>query len=91
MERDKRKKTRYRVYDFIVWYKKEYDGNSPSVREIAEAVEVASSSTIYIHIDKLVDEGLLYRHPHIDKGSARCLMVTGGEWGIRSAENDTSG
>lgn len=81
-------KTRYRVYNFIVWFKQTYDGNSPSIEEIREAVELKSKSPVHGHLDNLVEEGLLYRHDDIDPRTARCIMVTGGKW---SAENDTSG
>lgn len=80
LKRDGTQKTRYAIYDFIVWYKKEYDGNSPSVREIAEAVEINTTSTISMHIENLIEEGLLYRHPHAEPKTARVLCVTGGSW-----------
>ena len=85
---DNQKKTKYQIYDFIVWYKSEYDGNSPSIREIAEAVELKSTSPVHGHLDSLVAEGMLYEHPHIEKGAARCIMVTGGKWEVTTAASD---
>lgn len=80
IKRNKQQKTRYAIYDFIVWYKSTYDGNSPSLVEIAEAVELKSKSNVHGHLRTLVDEGLLYTHEDIEPLTARCIMVTGGEW-----------
>lgn len=78
--RDGKQKTRHEIYNFIVWYKETYDGNSPNTTEIAEAVELKSKSTVHMHLKKLVAEGKLYLHPHIEEKTARHIMVTGGSW-----------
>lgn len=78
--RNDQQKTRYAIYDFIVWYKETYNGNSPSIREIKKAAELGSTSTVHHHIEELIKEKLLYTHDDIDSGTSRCLMVTGGKW-----------
>lgn len=82
MKTDKTKKTREQVYDFIVWYKNEYDGISPSLVEIMEAVKLNSKSPVHGHIESLIEEGRLARHPHAEPKAARCLIVVGGKWKI---------
>ncbi len=58
------------VYDFIVEYQDQNEC-SPSVREIAEALGMASTNTVAHHINGLVEKGLLSKREH----SARNLMV----------------
>lgn len=50
------------IYDFI---KSEVDikGYPPSVREIAKAVGLASSSTVHGHLERLEDKGFIRRDP----------------------------
>lgn len=50
------------IYDFI---KTEVDtkGYPPSVREIAKAVGLASSSTVHGHLERLEDKGFIRRDP----------------------------
>ena len=88
METDKTKKTREQVYDFIVWYKGEYDGIAPSLFEIMEAVELKSKSPVHEHIESLIEEGRLQRHPHVKKQAARCLIVVGGKWSAGNARKE---
>lgn len=50
------------ILDFIRKNVKE-KGYPPSVREIGEAVGLASSSTVHGHLERLQQKGLLRRHP----------------------------
>jgi len=66
-----------RVFQFIVTYKREHDGISPTLREIVEAGLASSTSHAK---DVLIT---LYGDGRIDfaKGSApRAIMVVGGRW-----------
>lgn len=50
------------IYEFIVSY---YEENSipPTVREICTAVGLSSTSTVHAHLNKLEQNGLIYRNP----------------------------
>jgi repressor LexA len=54
------KKTRDRVLDYIIKHRNE-NGYAPTVREIAEAVGVSSSSTISGHLQRLEKQGKIKR------------------------------
>lgn len=58
------------VYDFIVSYQDQNEC-SPSVREIAEALGLASTNTVAHHINGLVEKGLLSKRENV----ARNLTV----------------
>jgi hypothetical protein len=41
--------TRERIFDFLVTYKQTHDGNSPSLREIADACHIVLSGAHYLN------------------------------------------
>ncbi len=55
--------TSMRVYDYIVSYGEKH-GFPPSVREIASTIKLKSTSTVFYHISKLENAGLLKRDPY---------------------------
>ncbi len=65
--------TRRGVYKYIIKYKRDNDGLSPSMREIM-AQGVSSTSVVAWHLAKLEDEG------KISCNGVRGIKVTGGEW-----------
>lgn len=69
------KHSRQAVLDFIIRYKQQHDGNSPSMREIMAASSVSTLSLIDHILDDLVDAGLIVRGP-----GARNIQVVGGRW-----------
>ena len=50
------KKTRKKIYDFIVSYIKENE-YPPTVREICDGIGIKSTSTVHTHMKKLQDAG----------------------------------
>ena len=64
---------RKQVYEFIVKYKTENDGLSPSMREIM-GQGVSSTSVVDWHLKKLEQEG------KISCNGVRGIKVIGGEW-----------
>lgn len=67
--------TRNRVLEYIIQYKKDNDGAAPSMREISEACDIASSAHVKYLLDTLDEMGL------IDKGNgARMIAIPGGRW-----------
>ena len=66
-----------RVYDFI----KErigLNGYAPSVREVCAALNIKSTSTVQMYVDRLIDKGYLER----ENGKSRTLKLVG------TVEND---
>lgn len=55
--RKRSKKDYMEVYQFIIDYKRDNDGNSPSYREIGEACKISSSSNVKHAIDRLIEIG----------------------------------
>ena len=53
---------REKVYDYIKKFI-EKKGYSPSVREIGTGVGLKSNNTVYFHLEKLIEAGLLEKDP----------------------------
>lgn len=68
--------TRDQVFDFIVLYKKEHDGNSPSLREIANACFLSNQSTVQYHLTRLEIENRI----HISGERRRHIEIVGATW-----------
>lgn len=64
--------TQLSVLEFIVAYKQEHDGNSPSLRTIGRELFL-STTAVHHQIHKLIELGHLYLH-----GKDICVM--GGQW-----------
>lgn len=69
------KHSRKAVLDYIITYKREHDGNSPTLREIMTACHITSTSnTSYILAD-LAKTGQIVINP-----GSRGIEVIGGRW-----------
>ncbi len=64
------------ILDFIIQFKCEHDGLSPTVREIAAHFPFATTTVAY-YLDVLHMRGFI---EYIGKGKMRGIMVNGGEW-----------
>lgn len=67
-----------RVLDFIVQYKKQYDGVSPTMREIMKGCNLFSMSTVSYHLERLEKNGRIKRIG--GPGASRNITVIGGNW-----------
>jgi len=67
--------SRDRVFEFIVRYKREHDGLSPAIRDIAEGC-VLHESTVRYHLMRLEIED------RIRVLGRRAIEVTGGVWDL---------
>jgi SOS-response transcriptional repressor LexA len=67
--------TRDRIFDFLVRYKQAHDGNSPSLREIADACHIVLSGAHY-HLTRLEMDGRI----HIEGQRSRTIEIVGGAW-----------
>lgn len=76
-------KTKYAVLEVVVEYceKARY---GPTIAEIADSVGVTAKSTIQVHVDDLISDGLLTRIPYkhrsvrpTDKGLSYVRLMSG--------------
>lgn len=67
---------RQRVYRFIIQFKRDHDGNSPSSREIADGTGILSTNSVHYHLRMLEKQGKI----HIERHLARRITVIGGRW-----------
>ena len=79
-------KTTQAVLDFIIGYKSQHDGNSPSTRQIAAALGGMSTNTIAKRLASLLEMDRI-RMPEGIAGAARCIEVVGGEWKYEEPEH----
>lgn len=61
-------------------------GYPPTIREIGEAVNIASTSVVNYNLNKLVDRGYLERSPEVSRGLRLVKSDTPQEVGVRYAE-----
>jgi SOS-response transcriptional repressor LexA len=67
------------VLNYIIRYKSEHDGNSPSLRQIMAACKVSSTSVMVNILQRLERAGLIALG-----GRYRQIYVTGGKWTMES-------
>jgi SOS-response transcriptional repressor LexA len=65
------------ILRYVIDYKREHDGISPTIREIQEATGISSSSLVKFYLDGLQKRGAIQ---YIGDNLSRGIMVTGGEW-----------
>ena len=63
---------REQIYNFLVDFVKK-NGYAPSVREICTGTDLSSTSSVYMHLLKLEDEGKI----QMKKKSTRAIKVIG--------------
>ena len=66
-----------KVFEFIVAFKQDNDGLSPSVSEIGAACDINSTSVTRYHLDCLVRLGMIECEYG---GKSRMIKVVGGRW-----------
>lgn len=71
-DKHRRGKGRERVYNFIVEFIKN-NGYAPSVREICVGTNLSSTSSVYIHLLKLEDEGKI----EMKHNATRAIKIIG--------------
>ena len=64
-----------RIYQFIVEFKKQNDGLSPSMREIGQQLGVESTSLVSYYLKELEREGMIVLNPF----NARGIRAVGGQ------------
>jgi SOS-response transcriptional repressor LexA len=65
------------ILRYVIDFKREHDGISPTIREIQEGTGISSSSLVKFYLDGLQERGVIqYIGDHMSRG----IMVAGGEW-----------
>lgn len=67
---------RTRIFNFIVAYKEQHDGNSPSSREIMDGTRVTSTSVVHYHLGVLERDGKIIQN----RRTSRSIEIVGGTW-----------
>ena len=62
------------IYQYMLDYKKQNDGNYPSVRRICRTFGIASTNTVHQILHELIEAGKL------EQNEDRQIMVVGGLW-----------
>jgi SOS-response transcriptional repressor LexA len=66
------------VFAWIVAYKSEHDGNSPTLREMMIGCGIPTTSVMSYSVKKMEKLGWI----RIERGISRNIYVIGGEWRI---------
>ena len=66
------------IFNWIVEYKTEHDGNSPSLRELMRACNITSSSVASHILRRLARAGKISLTGQ--RSRTRSIIVIGGEW-----------
>ena len=64
------------IFEFIVQYKRNFDGCSPSFREMRNAAGLASTSGVWGYLEKLEEQNRIMVH----RNFSRHIEVIGGRW-----------
>ena len=79
------KSSEYNLYTFIVKFKREHDGNSPTYRQMASAIGKKSTSYVSFLLEGLRKKG--YIKPATSENENRLVEVVGGRWFCIAEEN----
>lgn len=63
------------IFQFLVDFKTDHDGNAPSMRTIADNCKISSTSVVEYILDDLEKRGKIKRDP-----DTRQIRVVGGKW-----------
>lgn len=65
------------LLDFIIAFKSEHDGCAPNTHEMRQALRLASTSNVAVHLGALERKGYIRLGP---KRQARMIAVVGATW-----------
>ena len=66
-----------RLFNYIIDYKRQNDGNSPTMREMCDDLDLGSTSYVSYLLDRLAAHGKIEAR---DAGHSRSIRVVGGQW-----------
>jgi SOS-response transcriptional repressor LexA len=76
LKHPRRSHDRNKIFDWIVAYKTDNDGNSPTFSEIGVAFKINSKSVIKRIVEDLEDAGRI----RLESNRVRSIHVIGGQW-----------
>ena len=65
------------ILEFVIAYKREHDGISPTIREIQDFTGIRSTSLVKFYLGYLEEGGKIRM---LGDNRSRGIMVTGGAW-----------
>ena len=68
--------SRQEIYDYLIAYKLDHDGLSPTISEMTRALKISSTSVCRHHLKRLELIGLI----SLIKLKPGGIMITGGRW-----------
>ncbi len=71
-----------RIFNWIVQYKTEHDGNSPTLRELMRACDMSSLSVVAYNLRRLERAGKITLAGR--RAQTRRIVVIGGEWHLNT-------
>ena len=71
------------VFEFIIKFKTENDGQSPTLRDIVQNTLASSTSVASYVLDELEEDGKIKRTANWDRG----IRVIGGKWTYEKSNN----
>lgn len=74
------------ILRFIIRYKEDSGGDSPTHKEIMRACSITSSSIVAHNLLALEKRGYIFRPP----GAFRCIAVTGGRWVYEAPQQEVA-
>jgi len=72
------------ILNFIIRYKRENDGSSPTIRMIQQGCGISSTSMVHFYRRKLEELGLI-------AFDGRSIIVTGGIWSLYLSDGESDG
>lgn len=75
--------TRDLIFNFVVQYKRDHNGNSPATREIADACCLSSLTTVRHHLTALACEGRII----LSNDGRYNVEIEGTEWRFSDARD----
>lgn len=70
-----------RVYDFLIDYKRQNDGNTPVVRDIRDGAKTSTTSRVHQCLEGLEEDGLItIRRTKTGTQTIRFISIVGATW-----------
>lgn len=76
-------KIHQKILDYLIQYKTDHDGNSPTFRQIMSACGIKSTSVVSYYLQRMKVDGLIKLNPG-HKG----IEVIGGKWTYERPEEE---
>jgi SOS-response transcriptional repressor LexA len=74
------------VFNWIVEFKRNHDGLSPTVREIQRGMKYRTTSAVHYHLVELEKRGMIQIYRNLDGASSRGIIIPGGQWTYAGAQ-----